>query len=116
MGGLLINFDANWYTYLFDDEKRKEYEMDRINVADADYEDYNIGENFDLMEDIALKLPLSNVKRPEWDKSTLAKLGLEDIKAIADIGQCVYSEKELINYASTPLFMVYGKKGVKWER
>ena len=28
-GGTLLNFDANWYAYLFDEEKRRLYEEDR---------------------------------------------------------------------------------------
>jgi len=28
-GGMLMNFDANWYHYLFDDEARDAYEQDR---------------------------------------------------------------------------------------
>ena len=28
-GGRLLNFDANWYHHLFDEEKRREYEKDR---------------------------------------------------------------------------------------
>ena len=31
-GGRLLNFDANWYHHLFDEEKRREYEEDRRRV------------------------------------------------------------------------------------
>mgnify|MGYP000370505004 CR=1 FL=1 len=31
-GGKLLNFDANWYGYLYDDKKREAYENDRKNV------------------------------------------------------------------------------------
>ena len=32
-GGLLLNFDANWYAYLFDEKARAAYDQDRINSA-----------------------------------------------------------------------------------
>ena len=31
-GGILLNYDANWYHHLFDAEKREEYEKDRQMV------------------------------------------------------------------------------------
>ena len=31
-GGKLLNFDANWYGYLYDEEKRLSYEEDRKSV------------------------------------------------------------------------------------
>ena len=75
-GGLLLNFDANWYRYLFDGKKREEYEADRRKVAENAMEDYNVGENFDVMERIALKMPLSSMDRPEWDTYLLKRYGI----------------------------------------
>ncbi len=110
-GGLLLNFDANWYRYLFDGEKRKEYEADRKKVAENAMEDYNIGENFDRMERIALKMPLSPLDRPNWDVELLKGYGMEHVLAEGNIGDILYSEKEKINYASTPMFCIQAVKG-----
>lgn len=33
-GGVLLNFDAGWYNYLFDEEKGAGYARDRRNVAE----------------------------------------------------------------------------------
>lgn len=109
--GMLLNFDANWYSYLFDEGKRAAYEQDRKNVADNNLEDYNIGENFDIMEEIASQLPLSKMLRPQWDEERLYELGMKEIFVINNVGEFVYSEKEKMNYSSTPLFMVSGVKG-----
>lgn len=108
--GLLLNFDANWYRYLYDDHERKAYEQDRKNVAARQYDDYNIGDNFDVMERIAQKLPLSGVFRPQWDREYLSELGMKEVHTLKDFGAFVYSEKEKVNYASTPLFMICGIK------
>ena len=56
-GGLLLNFDANWYACLFDDEARRAYARDRANSAEQGVGDQNVGENFDRMEDVARRIP-----------------------------------------------------------
>ncbi len=108
--GCLLVFDANWYAYLRDEEKKKEYENDRQNVAEQGLGDYNLGENFDVMEEIAENLPLTGVERPSWDRVILERLGASNVNMTEDIGSVVYSEKEKINYASTPLFMIKAVK------
>ena len=105
-GGLLMIFDANWYAYLFDENKKNEYLTDRKNVAENGYADYNVGENFDIMENIAKKMPLSKQSRPLWDKEILSSLGAVNIQTQENIGEILYSQKEKINYASTPLFYI----------
>ena len=104
-GGLLLNFDANWYAYLFDGEAQAAYERDRANSAEHGVWDQNVGENFDVMEDIARRVPLSNIRRPEWDLTLLQGLSLR-AEADEQIWQRVWSEEEKLNFASTPLFMV----------
>ena len=108
-GGLLLNFDANWYAYLFDDEAQAAYERDRVNSAEQGVWDQNVGENFDVMEDIARRVPLSNIRRPEWDLALLQGLGLH-AEADGQIWQRVWSEEEKLNFSSTPLFLVRAAK------
>ena len=112
-GGLLMNFDANWYAYLFDRSAREAYDRDRANSAEQGVWDQNIGsvgENFDVMEDIARRVPLSGVRRPAWDLERLSALGLR-CEADERIWERVWSEEEKISFASTPLFLVKGTKG-----
>ena len=108
-GGLLLNFDANWYAYLFDDEAQAAYDRDRVNSAEQGVWDQNVGENFDVMEDIARRVPLSNIRRPKWDLALLRGLGLR-AEANEQIWQRVWSEEEKLNFSSTPLFLVRAKK------
>lgn len=107
-GGLLLNFDANWYAYLFDDEAQAAYDRDRVNSAEQGVWDQNVGENFDVMEDIARRVPLSN-SRPKWDLALLRGLGLR-AEANEQIWQRVWSEEEKLNFSSTPLFLVRAVK------
>ena len=107
---LLMVFDASWYRYLVDSEKKHAYDKDRERVAEKGLGDYNIGENFDQMEEIARSMPMTERIRPAWDQELLRRYGAKDISVAEDIGQRVYSEKEKVNYASTPMFMVKAKK------
>ncbi len=70
-------------------------------------EDGNLGENFDVMEDIARRVPLSRLRRPEWDRKILTDLGFR-VETEEEIWRRVWSEEEKVNYASTPLFLVRG--------
>ena len=108
-GGLLLNFDANWYAYLFDDEAQAAYDRDRVNSAERGVWDQNVGENFDVMEDIARRVPLSNIRRPDWDLALLHGLGLQ-AEADEQTWQRVWSDEEKLNFSSTPLFLVRAKK------
>ncbi len=105
-GGLMLTFDANWYAFLVDEEKKAEFQQDRANVASEGLEDYNIGENFDKMDEIAAQLPSTVRIRPQWDKEYLQTLNEGNVETVEDVGSILYSEKEKINYKSTPLFMV----------
>lgn len=103
--GIIINFDANWYAYLYDEEAQRAYEEDRFNSAECGIEDRNIGENFDVMEGIARRIPLSSIRRPAWDRKVLTRHGL--LASVNEtIWEEVWSEEEKINFASTPMFMV----------
>ncbi|MBQ9022799.1 MAG: class I SAM-dependent methyltransferase [Eubacterium sp.] len=107
--GLLLNFDANWYHYLFDEKARDAYDADRINTQNAGMKDGNVGENFDVMEDIASRIPLSKINRPFWDLQCLNTCGMS-VDADEKIWQRVWSEEERMNFSSTPLFMIRAKK------
>lgn len=109
-GGTLLNFDANWYAYLFDEEKRRAYETDRANVAKLDLEDQYTCTDIDAMEALAKKMPLSDTPRPEWDRQVLNRLGFAKIRIEEDMGDQVYSFMERMNYAATPLFCVQAYK------
>ena len=110
-GGLFINFDANWYHYLYDDEKRVGYEADRAKSEELQLEDQNVGENFDVMEEIAREMPLSRIDRPAWDLAVLSGLGMR-AEADTDVWQKVWTQQEKVNFASTPMFMVTAVKKV----
>jgi len=103
--GLLLNFDANWYRYLFDERALAGYEEDRQNVAEHGIKDEGIGENFDIMEDIARRIPLSRIVRPAWDTRVLSGIGFK-VETDERIWERVWTEGEKLNFASTPMFLI----------
>lgn len=62
------------------------------------------------MERIARQLPLSQVKRPQWDMNTLLDIGFSHFIVDSRIGDFVWDEEEKINYGSTPMFMIHAQK------
>ena len=109
-GGRLLNFDANWYGYLYDQQKREAYENDRKNVEKVSLDDHYLCTDIDRMEKIALQVPLSKTMRPGWDVKVLEGLGAGRIKINEEIWQQVWSEEEKLNYGSTPMFMIEVEK------
>ncbi len=109
-GGILLNFDANWYAYLYDEELRKAYIADRKSAAEHQVQDYYEGTDIAEMERLAYEMPLSRIHRPDWDLRVMKEIGFEWVEVDETAGERVLSEAEKINYKSTPVFMVKGRK------
>ena len=109
-GGLLLNFDANWYRYLWDENAQAGHARDRENLQVSDVRDETAGTDVDAMEAIARKTPLSRLHRPAWDLDVLRGLGMQ-AAADTEVWKQVWTKEERINNASTPMFLVEGHKG-----
>lgn len=109
-GGLLLNYDANWYAHLYDTGLRAAYEADRQATQEAGIKDEYAGTDIDAMEDIARRMPLSPIARPAWDESVLRDLGAVDVEVDPQVWERVFSPEERVNYASTPMFRVEARK------
>ncbi|MBS7174219.1 methyltransferase domain-containing protein [Blautia sp.] len=109
-GGLLCNFDADWYGHLYDEEKRSGYEKDRQRVEEKNLEDYYTGTDIERMEAIARQVPLSRQKRPQWDVEALKNAGLTEVSCDTEVWKQVWTEEEVANNGSTPIFLLSGKK------
>lgn len=107
-GGVLLNFDADWYGYLRDEKMKQAHAEDLRHVEESGAENFHEGEGIDTawIERIARRNPLTYEKRPEWDVLTCRKLGYSFAEADPGAGERVLSEDEKINYASTPVFLV----------
>ena len=112
-GGVLLNFDANWYGYLYDEEKKEAYEAARKKVEEQQLDDHYLCTDIDRMENIARQVPLSAMERPAWDTKVLESLGICSIQTDSEIWKRVWSEEERLNYASTPMFLVRAEKSAE---
>lgn len=112
-GGVLLNFDANWYGYLYDEEKKEAYGADRKKVEEQQLDDHYLCTDIDRMENIARQVPLSAMERPAWDTKVLESLGVCSIQTDSEIWKRVWSEEERLNYASTPMFLVRAEKSAE---
>lgn len=109
-GGVLLNFDANWYAYLVDGEKAQAHLRDRENVRRLDMEDHDAYSDSFRMEEISRRLPMTRLERPAWDLETLRALGFSSAAADLNAGRTVWNEEEAVNYASTPGFLICAVK------
>lgn len=109
-GGALLVFDANWYAYLLDEEKREAFDRDRENTRLYGVEDHEAYDESSLMEEISRELPMTRADRPAWDLTVLLKLGYTRVSADTAIGDTVWNPEEKINYASTPGFLIRAEK------
>lgn len=109
-GGLLLNFDANWYSYLCDEAAQAAHLKDRANIRETGVGDETAGTDVAAMEAIALQAPLSAVRRPAWDAEVLGGCGM-GVAADEKIWQRVWTYEERVNNASTPMFMIEAVKG-----
>ena len=109
-GGAMLVFDANWYAYLVDEEKQREWNLDRENVRRAACEDHDDYPDSRRMEAISRRLPMTARKRPAWDVETLRALGCARVTADEHIAERVWNPEEKLNYASTPGFLIHAVK------
>ncbi len=108
-GGLLLNFDANWYRYLYDPQAEAGHRRDRENVRVTGAEDDTAGTDVAAMERIARQAPLSGRSRPGWDLGALRALGMA-ASADKEVWRQVWTRDEWVNNASTPMFLVQAEK------
>ena len=113
-GGVLLNFDANWYRYLWDRGAEQAHARDRENLWASDVRDETAGTDVSAMEAIARQAPLSARMRPGWDLGVLRGLGLQ-AAADTEIWRQVWTREERINNASTPMFLIEGRKAAVKE-
>ena len=110
-GGKLLNFDAGWYNYLFNEEKYQEFLEDRENVKAANMTDsYDSYDQSDICEEFSKQLMLSRYTRPEIDIMMLEEIGFSEVSADREIWKRVWNDEEKTNGRSTPLFLLKAVK------
>ena len=108
-GGVLLNFDANWYRYLYDNTAWQGYIADRKEIQRTGVVNETDGTDIPAMEAIARKVPLSQTMRPQWDADILEELRMH-VAVDTEIWRTVWTQAERINNASTPMFCIRAVK------
>ncbi len=111
-GGKMLNFDANWYRYLCNNDMKKAHDAERQRVKELNITDKEKqkGVNSEWMESIAMRVPCSHLDRPDWDFEVLCQLGFDEISINPDVTDIVWDKVDKMNYSTTPLFMIEAKK------
>jgi len=109
-GGLLLNFDANWYRYLYERETEVLFRRDKKNVKEMGYKNPITKDMAKTMEDIAMDLPLSRVDRPEWDAAILKEIGFSKVIVDEHIGEHIYTPEEQVLYRTARSFLLVATK------
>ncbi len=104
-GGELINFDANWFLHLNNEEAEKAYER---GVAAALKKGFTLkesdhGNEFDK---VLHRLPLTEKKRPQWDLDILLTIGCEKISVHPRLPNQLYDDYHTEIYKEIPTFMI----------
>ena len=108
-GGVLLNFDANWYAYLFDEVAAAQREQDIQAVRDQGYE-LDDEQTDDSLREVLETLPLGRQRRPEWDCRCLEALGCRKVTCRPRLPEGIMNEYYRTLYAHTPMFWVKGIK------
>ena len=104
--GRLLVFDGNWYMNFFDEETDRQFKSDMAEYQER-FGEFPASFSMYRMEDYWLKLPLVGIRRPDWDRATLWKLGFENISCRTSLDELWAAKQDRdILYRSAPLFMV----------
>lgn len=112
-GGKLLCFDANWYSYLVDDELNSRRQSDqKSKPGPKGWKDESKATESmcERCEKIALGLPSTYVNRPGYDKRLLASIGFAEIQVDEEVYSQLWSEEEQRFYATSPLFSIQASK------
>lgn len=104
--GLLLNFDANWYRYLFDLDSKQQYLNNRERVVQSGQKDFYGKTDIPAMEKIARQIPLGQYERPKWDEKVLTTLGAKHVQTQEALNEQLWSEEQQLNFAFSPLFAI----------
>lgn len=111
--GALFIFDANWYSFLQNEQLEKEFEAKRQQAIEEKLEDYWQGEGVDeeKMNWIVQQLPLTYQQRPQWDIDYFSSLEGISVETEENFGNLVWDYEEQLNYGATPMFCIKVVKG-----
>ncbi|MEE0252359.1 MAG: class I SAM-dependent methyltransferase [Acutalibacteraceae bacterium] len=110
-GGKILIFDANWNLKYHDPELMKHYQQAKKDFRDIFGEDYSVIHDLsEEAENYRKNMPMSKVKRPQWDFNILSDLDVKSICCETDVSNLIWGKKKQIAYRATPMFFIVAEK------
>jgi SAM-dependent methyltransferase len=109
-GGQVIIFDANWNLFLTDPKESELFQKDKEEAATKGYVPYRPEKDVEEGDQLALTLPLSYVRRPEWDSEMLRSIGFAQIQIHQGFDAELYQTGEQILNRHRPMFAIVAEK------
>ena len=107
--GLMVNLDANWLFPFWGSDEAKLFQADEdilIRRYGAFHDYYH---DTDMMDELK-KMPLSYIKRPEWDFKICRETGFREIKTETLAQEKYWNPFMALRYRTMPTFLVKAKK------
>lgn len=108
-GGCMLNLDANWLFPFWGEEQAKHFRSDEdiLTKRYGTFRDYY--HDKDMMNEFK-KLPLSYIKRPEWDLKICKETGFKEIEIETLAQEKYWNSFMALRYRTMPTFLVKAKK------
>lgn len=107
-GGALLVFDACWYLWMYDQEKKKVYLENEKKIREKYHRGIHMHADNSNDRILPEKLFMSDKQRPQWDLNCLISLGYGRVFAEPDISLLTRSAFDQELNWPTPEFMVGG--------
>ena len=108
-GGCMLNLDANWLFPFWGEEQAKLFQSDEniLTKRYGKFQDYY--HDTDMMDELK-KLPLSYIKRPEWDLETCRETGFKNIETETLLQEKYWNPFMARRYRTMPTFIIKAQK------
>jgi SAM-dependent methyltransferase len=102
-GGVMRYFDAEWYFHLRSPETR---ELRKRDIEDIEAKGGFVYSEADRLEAMAENLPMTYLKRPEWDRVFWSEREDMSFNVETELNSVLYTEKEQLQYRLYPEFLI----------
>lgn len=109
-GGQVIVFDANWNLFLSNPQEAALYRQAKKEAFEQGFLPYREEKDIEEGDQLALTLPLTYVRRPEWDREMLKFIGFSKIQVHEGFDSNFYSTGEKILNRHRPMFVIVAEK------
>jgi ubiquinone/menaquinone biosynthesis C-methylase UbiE len=108
-GGVLLNFDSNWFLHRRDAEAKAAYEAGTALVKEAGLK-IAVSDHNGELDSCIDALPLSAIRRPGWDERLLRAMKDLRLTILPSLPDVIYDDYYRLQYRYIPTFMIRAEK------